>query len=63
MQQYGSAAQTSPEQVLHVELSDAPDLQTVWPQVPPPPPPVQVVPGQSWGTSLTQMLSHCVWQQ
>jgi hypothetical protein len=61
-QQYGSAAQTSPEHVLHDEPSAAPDLQTLCAQVPPPPPP-QVVPGQSCGTSLTQMLSHCVVQQ
>ena len=37
LQQYGSWAQTSPAQVLHVDLSAEPWLQTAWAQVPPPP--------------------------
>jgi hypothetical protein len=42
------------------------ELPLLEPELLPPlllPPPVQLVPGQSWATSLTQMLSHAVVQQ
>jgi hypothetical protein len=61
LQQYGSTLQTSSAQALQVVVSFEPAVQTAWLHVPPPPL-VQVSP-QYFGTSLTQMPSHCSLQQ
>lgn len=43
-QQYGSCAQTSPAQVLHVDVRCEPVVQTGCEHVPPPPPPPLLLP-------------------